>query len=475
MIELKLHQKIPIDFIKNNRALILYHSVGTGKTITAIYSIYNFPNEIVVIGPKSSKKTFMDHIKKLDLDAKRFIFYSYAKIKLLLQDNVTLFKNKSVIVDEAHALRTENINNIYITSALSLAFKIILLSATPVINYLNDLSVLVNIVHGSEVLPTEKKLFDQMFFDEDQTRLINEDILYTKLKNTISYYKNIDDQNYPTSTIHYVDVEMNHDQMTEYIYYTRKIIYEGESVVDTTHMLNIDYAKLTGRKKNSFLTITRQISNTVNNSEFAPKIQEIYEKIKKGPYPIVVYSNFLRNGIYTLAILLEKNNITYKTITGSTTSDKLNLIVDNYNNGQYNVLLISSAGSESLDLKNTRQLHIMELHWNYSKIQQVIGRTIRYKSHSDLPINQRHVDIYYWVSIFPSHIKNISADQFLMKISEKKRQIWEKFQSIIIRSAIENNNIRRESISKYISDQPNHHYKYKKYKTKYLQNQLKNK
>ena len=52
-----------------------------------------------------------------------------------------------------------------------------------------------------------------------------------------------------------------------------------------------------------------------------------------------------------MAILLEKNKISYKTITGYTTQDKLNVIVNNYNNGLYKVLLISSAGSESLDLK----------------------------------------------------------------------------------------------------------------------------
>ena len=59
----------------------------------------------------------------------------------------------------------------------------------------------------------------------------------------------------------------------------------------------------------------------------------------------------------------------------------MNYIVNNYNEGKYKVLLLSSAGSESLDLKNTRQIHIMEPYWNEGKIIQVIGRAIRYKSH----------------------------------------------------------------------------------------------
>lgn len=438
-IILKQHQKQPVDFMKYNRGLILYHSTGAGKTLTALFSVYQFKYDIIVIGNKSSKKTFIDNIQKAGLNMNRFIFYTYAKIKKLLETDITIFRGTSVIVDEAHTLRNENMYNLYISSALMLANKVILLSATPVINYLNDLSVLVNIVKGEDVLPTDRKLFDQMFYDEEKMTLINQKFLFEKLKNTISYYKVENDTNYPCSTIHFKEVEMNHDQLNEYIYYIKKVIYEGREVVDEANVLNIDYGLLSTKKRNFFLNVTRQLSNTVKNSENSPKITEIYQKIVDGPYPIIIYSNFLKNGIYTLAILLEKNKISYKTITGYTTQDKLNVIVNNYNNGLYRVLLISSAGSESLDLKNTRQIHIMEPHWNDAKIQQVIGRSIRYKSHENLSINERHVDIYYWISIFPKKIKNLSADQYLMNISKTKRELWDKYQEIIISASIENN------------------------------------
>lgn len=437
MIKLKDHQNIPINFMKTNRGLLLYHSTGSGKTITSILSVYQFDSDIIIIGTKSSKKTFADHVLQLGLDPRKFTFYTYTKIKKLLETNITIFKNKSVIVDEAHYLRNENMYNLYIASALQIASKVILLTATPVINYLNDLSVLVNIVSGEDVLPTDRKLFDQMFYDDEKMVLINEKILFNKLKNTISYYKALDPANYPTSTTNYIEVLMSHEQIDEYVYYVKKIIYEDKDVVNNIDILNIDYGLLPNKKRNFFLNVTRQLSNTHKNSTNSPKIKEIFQKIVDGPYPIVVYSNFLKNGIYTLAILLEKSKITYKTITGFTTNEKLNLIVNNYNIGLYKVLLISSAGSESLDLKNTRQVHIMEPHWNDSKILQVIGRTIRYGSHQKLPKVQRHVDIYRWISVFPNKIKNPSADQYLIKISNLKSQVWEKYQKIIISASIE--------------------------------------
>lgn len=437
-IILKQHQIIPIDYMKNHRGLILYHSTGSGKTLTALYAVYQFANNIIIVGSKSSRKTFVDNIKKANLDTARFSFYTYTKIKKILEDKITFFKNTSVVVDEAHSLRNENMYNLYIASALQLASKVMLLTATPVINYLNDLSVLVNIIKGEDVLPSDRKLFDQMFYDEEKMILINKKILYDKIKNTISYYKTIDDVNYPKTKVHYNDVEMSHEQINEYIYYIRKILYEDKDIVSGADILNINYGLISSKKKNFFLNVTRQLSNTVKNSETSPKIKYIFEMIQKGPYPIIVYSNYLKNGIYTLAVLLERANIVYKSITGFTTNDKLNVIVNNYNNGAYKVLLLSSAGSESLDLKKTRQIHIMEPHWNASRLHQVIGRAIRYKSHGDLPLNERHVDIYHWVSVFPNHIKNLSADQYLIQISKKKEELWDMYHDIIISASIEN-------------------------------------
>ena len=49
-IKLKPHQLIPINFLKHNRSCILYHSTGSGKTITALKAMYQFDNDIIIIG-----------------------------------------------------------------------------------------------------------------------------------------------------------------------------------------------------------------------------------------------------------------------------------------------------------------------------------------------------------------------------------------------------------------------------------------
>lgn len=435
-VKLKHHQLIPIEYMKTHRALLLYHSTGSGKTITALYAMYQFPENIIIIGPKSSKKAFYDDIKKLEYDSSRIKFYTYTKLKKLIKEtNIDILSEFSVILDEAHSLRNETMDNMMIISALELVKRMILLTATPVINYLNDLSVLVNIMKNKAVLPTDIRTFNASYYDETGGVVTNKDVLAKKLEDCISYYdRKKEHADYPESDTMYIDVDMNDQQLEEYRSYVKKFLYD-QTIGSLTY--KIDFENINARKKNFFLNATRQLSNTIDGSSDFPKIQQIYKYIKKGPYPCVIYSNYLKNGVFALTPMLEKDGMTYKTITGDTNDEKINKIVDFYNKGRYQVLLITSAGSESLDLKNTRQIHIMEPHWNESRIKQVIGRVIRYKSHVSLPDAERHVMIYRWCSVFSELINNTSADQYLINLSKKKDKIFSQFNSIIRDVSIE--------------------------------------
>ena len=437
-VKLKPHQKLPVDFIKKNRGLLLYHSTGSGKTITALMSVFQFKNNIIIIGPKSSKKAFYDDMKKLNLQISRVQFYTFTKIKKLIKtEQPDILNNVSVIIDEAHNIRNETTDNLMLITSLEFAHRIILLTATPVINYLNDLAVLINIIKNKAVLPTEVRTFNASYYDDIDGKVLNREILIKKLSNCISYHtRKQDSKDYPVSTPKYIEIDMNDEQINEYRFYIKKYLYE-ENIGSGIWTINFD--NINQRKKNFFLSSTRQLSNTLQGDDTFPKIKAIFNKISKGPFPCIVYSNYLKNGVLALTPLLEKNNITYKPITGATNNEKINYIINNYNSGKYKVLLITSAGSESLDLKNTRQIHIMEPHWNESKITQVIGRAIRYKSHLTLPESERNVKIYRWVSVFPVKVQNKSADQYLIEISKRKDNILKNFTSLINDIAIESN------------------------------------
>ncbi len=58
------------------------------------------------------------------------------------------------------------------------------------------------------------------------------------------------------------------------------------------------------------------------------------------------------------------------------------------------VIIITKAGSEGIDLKNIRQVHVIDPWYNLSLIEQVIGRAVRNCSHVDLPFERRNVCIF---------------------------------------------------------------------------------
>ena len=69
------------------------------------------------------------------------------------------------------------------------------------------------------------------------------------------------------------------------------------------------------------------------------------------------------------------------------------------------VFSITSAGAEGLSLKCVRAVHVMEPYWNDVRLTQVKGRAVRINSHIELPIDQRDVSIYTYISVFPEDQK----------------------------------------------------------------------
>ena len=225
-ITLKPHQLPPIRFIKDNFGLLLYHSTGSGKTITSLLAMDQFPKDVIIIGPKSSKKAFSDEIRKLGLDTGKFTIYTYTKIKTYLVKNSRMFQDRCLIVDEAHHLRSPTDSNIVLREALKESYKVLLLTATPIVNYLNDISVLINIVKKEDVLPMRRSLFNFFYFDERKMEIFNKDLLRGKLANCISYYEsgeNISNPDYPESTTIYLTKRMDIVQINEYKKYIKKI------------------------------------------------------------------------------------------------------------------------------------------------------------------------------------------------------------------------------------------------------------
>jgi hypothetical protein len=77
---------------------------------------------------------------------------------------------------------------------------------------------------------------------------------------------------------------------------------------------------------------------------------------------------------------------------------RLGRISSNNNLGEIiKVLMITAAGSEGINLRNTRFVHIMEPYWHPVRVEQVIGRARRICSHQDLPVALQTVQVFIYL------------------------------------------------------------------------------
>ena len=180
----------------------------------------------------------------------------------------------------------------------------------------------------------------------------------------------------------------------------------------------------------------------------SPKMLNIVFNIIGSPGPTIVYSNYvLMEGLQIFKIYLkyfgfynymenmelQKDKIGYVEFHGGIKKmedrDKAKSVF-NMPENKYGtiikIMLISPAGSEGLDLKNVRQVHIMEPYWNEVRITQMVGRGIRQCSHKDLPMDQRHVDIYRYKSVRKNKSK-FSTDQYIEDVARSKDGLIQSF------------------------------------------------
>jgi len=110
--------------------------------------------------------------------------------------------------------------------------------------------------------------------------------------------------------------------------------------------------------------------------------------------------------------------------------------INNINGEKIKVILISKAGSEGIDFKYIRQIHILEPWYNMNRIEQVIGRGVRNMSHKDLPFEKRNVQIFLHGTILQNQHEE-AIDVYLYRIAELKAIQIGKISRILKENAID--------------------------------------
>lgn len=420
-LPLKDYQKHVVKHMLTNRGLVVIFGTGLGKSLTAVTSIQcvlsqNPKMKVVIITPTS----LMENMKKefraygADPDDSRVTFTTVTKFSNDFEAGKIKCGNTFLIVDEAQNLKGHKGKSAQsVISCAKKSSKVLLLSATPVMNRPNEIINLIAMVDGED--PISPIHFDKYILN-DETEFDK----YFRCK--ISYVKGVKSEDYPESEEHSVEFEMDKKYYSAY-----RDVEKGQESALCTSLFGC------GSNLQAFYNGIRRAANNIE-SEKGPKINWIVDKIQKEnknnkKNKTLIYSSFLDAGSKLVMKRLDKLKIPYVKVDGSMSKTKRKESVDNYNSGKVNILFISKAGGEGLDLKGTRHVIITEPQWNDANLEQVKGRAVRYKSHAALPAKERFVDIWNLYMIKPPEedrekddnmesIDIVMRDQALSKLSE---------------------------------------------------------
>ena len=204
-IILKKHQLSVSNQLVNSRGVIAVHTVGTGKTLTAISSSQCLLNKeiiehVIVITPTSLQKNFILQAKQYGLTQKQidtyYTFYTIQGIANAVENSKAINPSGSlVIIDEAHNLRT--IGGSRFDSILKYtkkADKVLLLTATPLINYSSDIINLVALATGEKPISLDK--FEKILENKNEFKNYIKGIFNFYIKDSSVF-----DPNFPTKKI----------------------------------------------------------------------------------------------------------------------------------------------------------------------------------------------------------------------------------------------------------------------------------
>lgn len=494
-------------FIKpTTPGLLLYFKVGSGKTLASIAAVENLARaekkrrQVLVIGPASLKENYMKELRNAGVNPDRYEFMSFQKLhydanqirKKMLSRNpntdpvlirrkmnemlnkmgqymykrvngITFSRGKVLVVDEVQNVK--NPLGEYLTSLMEVArtaHKRLLLTGTPVVNYPSDMGSYLGLIDPAknETLTVKKQVFkggmwqDAPAFEATFGRLatIRRAELDAMMRCTTLFYEpsaEIQRMHYPTKTEHWVDVPLTNQQVRRH--------FEIAAEMQTPRNIDIHNSALEDQRSTKmFINAARQINNIwgIYHPKIDVIVDAIINEVKNNNGKCIFYDFYKESWKLVMKMLQEKEPaiIRVGAFTGDTSDLERSSIIHNYNTDQINVLLLSAAGGEGLDLKNTTQMHVLQPWWNEEKINQVIGRAVRYKSHTG---PRRHVDVFRYCAVFPAGDRSrflptgltssqvgfafdYTADELLKTISIRKAADNQIFLTRLVRISDEN-------------------------------------
>jgi superfamily II DNA or RNA helicase len=473
------------------KGLLVFHKIGAGKTCAAIRIAEEWDKKVIVVLPASlvgnfykelrSECTGNNYVSKKDREIlkdlssneydavmekvhnkidEKYDIYSYNKFVDLLKKKKIKFDNTLLIIDEIQNVISEKgefYNTIYKNiSKAPKSLRVVLLSATPIFDKPSEIALTLNLLRPKVELPIGNDFIETFITKQKNNYIMKNKKIFEKLtKGLISYYPGAPEYAFPEKQIKIVKCVMSN-----YQYQTYYAIVSQEKT-DFKDILKLPNNFLIGPRIISNICFPYRLTgekgyekfNGKNLEKYSCKIYKILSKIKKTSGTVFIYSNFKKyGGLTTLIKVLEINGYSnvvdngtgknrYAVWTGDEKLENKEMIKDifnkkeNYNGGLIKIILGSPAMKEGVSLLRVRSVHILEPYWNVSRLEQVIGRAVRFCSHKDVDKDNRVVKIFLYLACSPK--KEPTVDQHIYKMALEKDSLINQFYDVLKRNAVD--------------------------------------
>lgn len=421
-----------------------------------------------------SSQEYRDIIDKSDAKIdKYYTIYSYNKFVELIKTNKIRLSNTLLIIDEVHNMISET--GVYyelLYDAIHSApgnMRLVLMSATPIFDKPIEIALTMNLLLCDKQLPIGQE-FINIFMDIKYTktgpkyRVKNMDLFKDYIRGYVSYYRGAPPHVFPRSEIYFVKTTMSDMQLRLY----KKILAKEQKKDSVSDYVNFDIS-------NNFFIGTRMASNCVfpnkkfgyqgyaslkdrdlsidRIGQYSPKFLKILRKIKKCQGTMFIYSNFKEyGGIRTFVRFLEYHKFKNYEISGQgkkrfaiwsggqdiRVKEEVKAVFNNKNNedgSKIKIILGTPATKEGISFLRVQEVHIIEPYWNFSRLEQIIGRAIRFCSHKDVEYDKQLVKVYIYLATHPD--LKLSIDEYIMKMAIQKKLVNGKFEKALKEAAID--------------------------------------
>lgn len=392
--------------------ILVFHEVGTGKTFVSIAIAEKNKSFAFVFAKNESllasyKEQLIFGCEKYGSEKNIPDTYSFHTYKDFDIFSKGFPEDSVVIVDEAHNIISDNSVEKFTTCIdNSKNIKIVLLSGTPMYDEVGQIFDLLNFL----VPPNIRVSGTDGLVRKNGLTPTGIETLKFMGKGIISYLK-IDKKTFAKQRTINLALEMSDFQAKGYRELNSKISALQMNKVAASMIVYPNYISHVKEISGNFLLHENLKSHSI-------KLYTLLNKLKTTHGKSIVYSNFVSKscGVNLIKLVFDYNKIKYILISEDTKNKKETVNTFSNSKNPKEILLCSSIISEGLNTKGVYNVHILDPHWNDSRIQQVIGRAIRKNSHLGNP--KAIVNVFKYIAIIQG-IQTI--DQYKYQISRNKK------------------------------------------------------